>query len=518
MPRMRIDKLGELGLNSDIPPAQLPPNAVTSLANVMTEDLTLRSAPGEVKLFDFDIAPLYHCTYIDPETQDQYIIISDGSDIYAYDMAGNDTDITPEGGWDGGRVTFTVLNGVLVVNSQTDGAFYWPDLESALAALPDWDSTWRCAWIASYRYYLVAGNFVENSTTYYPHLIRWSSSADPGAVPSEWEPSGSNDAGDVILGDSEGEIITSVLVRDSLWIVKEDAVYSLDWVGGQYIMQATKLTGMVGTRIYDGACKLGTGIALFGSNDIHFFDGNSASSLVDQRVRKELFAGRNIIEWRNSKLFSAYPLNWLLVAASMTGADARQKISYILDSNENTWGQKELNYAYGFDLGYVDYDATVPAWQDIATLWDQYQGSWKQGQYDPSERQILCYKSNPDNTAWWLELWTPFYSGDIAGNAITSQAERITIPVEGADGMAMITGVWPELTGDVSAVDFWISAQSAVGGQISYDGPYTITPNQTNYVTPRLTGRFVGWKLKCNQLGYWKLSSLTVNWERAGER
>ena len=143
MPRERIANLGEVGLNTDVAPTLLPANVVTGLNNVVPVNGSLETARGELRLFDLDIEPRYHTAYrsfkFDGLAARQWFIVSDGVDVYAYHLQADGTLITeqitptdddtatgtPEP-WLGGLVSFADLNGVLVINSETNGPFYWP--------------------------------------------------------------------------------------------------------------------------------------------------------------------------------------------------------------------------------------------------------------------------------------------------------------------------------------------------------------------------------------------------------
>ena len=52
MARLRIDSLGQYGLMTDLDPSQAPLNSWSGLRNAMTQDGMLRSAPGDLRLFD----------------------------------------------------------------------------------------------------------------------------------------------------------------------------------------------------------------------------------------------------------------------------------------------------------------------------------------------------------------------------------------------------------------------------------------------------------------------------------
>ncbi|MCH9838184.1 hypothetical protein K0U83_21150, partial [bacterium] len=178
MPRQRIDAIGGVGYNVDANPAELPPPALQKMRNVICRDGMLWQAPGETSAIGpgtgiFGGAdPLYHTTYRDTAGK-WWAIWSDGTVVTAYLMDGSETVVTLASGWVAGRVSFADLNGVLVVNSATEGPWYLPALDGGgllqpLETLPGWDPSWTCELMTAYRYNLVAINMTEG-VSHYPH-------------------------------------------------------------------------------------------------------------------------------------------------------------------------------------------------------------------------------------------------------------------------------------------------------------------------------------------------------------
>jgi hypothetical protein len=527
MPRQRIPGLGTVGLNTDIHPSLLPPETWTRFYNVQTQDGSVRSAIGERKLFDLDIKPLYHTAFVDNGVP--RIIVSDGARVYAYEVAdGTSEDITPGVlDWTAGRVTFTDLNGVLVVNSVSDGPFYWAGTGTALVALPGWDANWRCKEMVAYRYHLVALNMYETVglvTSHYPHKLKWSNSAEEGAIPTLWVAALSNDAGDDLLGETPGEIVTAVLLRDFLAVVKEDAIYSMTWIGGVYVMQTQRLKGGVGTRNAEGVAEVRNQVVTFTTSDLLAFDGQNAISLVDKKVRRGLANAISPDYWAKSVVFAHPQSSTLYVAGVAPGSD-RLTNALAFNWEEGTWSERQLTYGYGFDSTLVNIAVAIPVWDDLDTTpywlpgptWDELlDGPWNKGVYNPSVPDVVVYESNLADDAWWVSILA-LTNTNSDGTPKTCTAERTGIPLEGADGMAMITEVWPEIAGTIP-VRFWVGGQLVDESSPSWDGPYTVTPGQTTSFCPRVTGRFIAIRVESYADGWWSLASLTIHHERAGER
>jgi hypothetical protein len=529
MPRQRIDNLGKIGLNTDVSPYDLPPQAWTRLFNCVTQDGALRSAPGERKLFNLQIKPLYHTGFVGP-TGVQFIVVSDGAKVHAYNMQGVRFDLTPTTDWQSGFVSFTNLNGVLVVNSRSDGPFYWSgDTADKLVVLPGWDTNWRCREMVAFRYYLVALNMTETNVEY-PHKVRWSNSAAEGSLPTLWVAAATNDAGSDLIGETQGPIVGGALVRDALWIVKEDAVYEMRWIGGEFIMQLSRLKN-IGTRLQRGFAPLRGGLVIFTTSDLLFFDGTNSRSLVDMRVRQGLYGSISEELWDFSQVFVHEDSSQLFIQGVEAGF--RQLSSALVwNFEEDTWGHRRLSFGYGMDAVLATVVSGLPTWDELGAVaplvqptpfwipgrsWDeQRDGSWNKGVYQPSVTDVLLYESNDTDTAWWVAL-VAIANTDSDGQPKTCIAERVAIPIEGADGLAMVTEVWPEVRGD-APVEISIGSQMAANDAPIWDAPIAVTPGVTQSITPRLTGRYIAVRVRSQADGRWALGSLTLDWQRAGER
>jgi hypothetical protein len=81
----------------------------------------------------------------------------------------------------------------------------------------------------------------------------------------------------------------------------------------------------------------------------------------------------------------------------------------------------------------------------------------------------------------------------------------------------MIKGIWFDMTFD-GRVQVEVGAQQHVGGPIQWTPPMWFGPGQDPYVDPRITGRYISWRVTTYDMKPWSLAALTIDWERAGER
>lgn len=492
--RQRYDKLGAVGLNTDILPSLLEPGAWTDLYNIACGDGSVRNVYGQSRQMYLPIKPEYHTAYR-RFTGEWLLIVSDGVRTMAVDIFNQAAqDITPlSGGWVGGRVSFATLNSVLVVNSATDGPFYLSvsgNIQNdTLEPLPGWDANWRCKALVAYRYYLVALYMTESGNAF-PHKLRWSNAAEEGAVPTEWVASATNDAGDDLIGETLGGIVGGVVVKDYLYIVKEDAVYAMSFVGGNDVMRVDRMHGGAGTQIPEGFTEMTGGLVACTARDLTLFDGTALTSLSAQRVRKAL---QEIISegyWNQTQVFRHTPSTTLWIGGSAED-DTRLNAALVFDWTAGVWWQKALHYCYGFDA-----IALAPS--------------------DKPLTEIALYESNQADDSWWVSMLDGSDT-DADGVPLLCSAERIGLPIEGADALAMVTQAWLELDSTIPlAVTFGV--QNDPDDTVSWGLPQTWTPGTTRFLTPRVTGRYLAVRVESNAVGNWRLGAITLEWQRAGER
>lgn len=228
-----------------------------------------------------------------------YTIASDpGADAstlgaYSYNVQSNFTGAYYD------RITGGSLNGVLIVNNPVDGLYYWAgDTSIRLRKFP-------------FSYVADAGRPFKNyivqlaptiSGTKYPHDVIWSNAAEPGAIPSSFVASSSNDAGRASLAETGGKLVDCLPLGDILIVYKLDARYAMQYVGGNDVFRFTRLPGSFG--VYERQCVVDTPVGhvfLTQDKDVMVHQGGEARSIADGRMRKWLALKMNPLP--NTRMF-----------------------------------------------------------------------------------------------------------------------------------------------------------------------------------------------------------------------
>ena len=599
MPDLRITP--NKGLNTDIGPSLLGPEYLSFMYNMEVINGSLRAVRGERKLFDLDIQPLYHTAFVDPQGT-QWIIVSNGVSVWAYQIDGTGEDIS-HSDWLGGVVTFCDLNGVLVCNSETDGLYYWPGTGEVLTQWPGpgddqrdwlsgsgapsagtgadgdyywrtdtsdwyeksggawstttggveygwrWDDGWRTQYIDSYRYYLIALGMTEDEAEY-PYKVRWSTSAEEGAIPIQWQILASNEAGSDILGETSGRIIGGKKIRDAYYVVKEDALYSLVWIGGAYVMQLTRLQGTIGTNAPFAFSEFAGSLVVATSTDLLLFDGSRQVSISDNIISRALFNAISEPYWERTRLYFHQPTNTLFVAFVREGAGTLSD-AMLFSTDDSAWGHKALTRGYGFDTAYVTLELEGVTFDSVSTdgrttecdwnseglpincvqtliegwveptgasLWyaertiDELYVTYNKGLYQPSVPDTLIYESDGEG-GWWVSVLALDYTNS-DGTAKECRCERKGLPIEQARGIFLLNELWVEGRGAPWSMSF--GYQGTPDGLVNWTAALEIDPNVGLPYDPIVTGRYLAWKIKSLTPDPWVLDAFTLNWEPAG--
>ncbi|WBC28579.1 virion structural protein [Thiohalocapsa phage LS06-2018-MD04] len=503
MPIQRIEGFGNAGWITDLSPASLPPGAWTECKHTIPHDGKAVRAWDTDPVFDLDIEPRFRFSFRDPSNR-QFLIVGNGTQVFAYNIGtGVGEEITGEEitPYDAvptpvfsDQCSFCAHNGVLCYSTFNHGIFYWPGPGNQLIVFPSvdpgdgsnigwrYDRSWRCTALASFKYYLIALGMSEDGE-FYQHKIRWSASAPDGAVPTEWTATTENDSGDDVLGETAGPILGAQQVQDALWIIKQDGVYSLNYVGGNEVLGNRRLAGELDVSSRDATQEYLGRLVVLSGRDLYSYDGAIMRSLVDQKVRdalNESMAGR----YDRGKIFVDQFVENLWVLGGPTG-DGRHTEALVLDLTTGAWGHQYLNNAY----------ALVSLAERGTSL------------------GVYALESNVANTSWFASKLT---REPTTSQSFISRIARSGIPFEGSPGRAMITEVWPEIQG---SGDFQISVrgQETLSGAMVEDGPYVFSAPGDYHLTPRVSGRFLGYALESNSTTGWEVDNLTFRYEVSGE-
>jgi hypothetical protein len=211
--------------------------------------------------------------------------------------------------------------------------------------------------VRSFKYYLVA---LAGKSLY------WTDAAQPGAIPTTFTASATNDAGQVTLAETNGMLVDCKPLGDVNIVYKEDSIYAQQYIGGNDVFAFTRLPGNDG--LYGRNCVASTPVGhvfLTQNLDIKVHAGGEARSIADGRVKQWLqgqtgFGITNALPANVSVVSNPEKSEvWITFPASGNGNTADTAL--VWNWVDDTWGIFELRVSLSF------LSATVGIWPSSMT-------------------------------------------------------------------------------------------------------------------------------------------------------
>jgi hypothetical protein len=410
-------------------------------------------------------------------------------------------------GWNGG-----ILGSVPIVNNGVDSPQMWTpaDTTQRLQSLTwssgtTWESESKIARvIRPFKQFLVALDTQEGATRY-RQRIRWSHPADSGSVPSTWdEADTTKDAGVHDLEEGGGSVIDCLPLGDTNVIYKDNKTIGMQFIGGQFVFRFYNIfdeTGILTRRCvksFDGKHFVVT------KGDVIVHDGNTFESVINHRMKRDLFALIDATNYDRTFVSPNYQKNEMWICFPKTGSSFAD-MAFIWNYKDNTWTVRDLPDVKHIGYGLVD-QSGADTWDTITDTWDSVDRAWGELAYSPANIKNLMAGA------------TKFYMADNTeqsdGTNITAYVERIGLDFGDPDRLKRITRIWPriECTGDITV---------RVGSQmVSTDGitwkAYTYSVGDDK-IDCDATGRFIGIRVESSTNVGWSVKDLDFEYMMKGK-
>lgn len=359
------------------------------------------------------------------------------------------------------------LNGIVILNSTTEGCYYWGgDTSIPIRKV-----------VGSYiaRVSVPFGNYIVQlaptiSSVEYPFRICWSNAAEPGSVPHNgFTASATNQAGDVDKPEI-GEMVWAQPLGDDLIVYGTKGRLVMRYIGGNDVFQFTKLPGDEG--IY--AARM---VADFPGGHV-FVDRDRHIRVHSGGVTKDISIGRvqNILgRGRTSGGGDAVSISWVV-------SHARQ--------NE-VW------------IGYLDPPVPAGFQSSYALIWNWEDDTWGKALV-ANKNDVISVRSNTNDN---LKLYSTGGSAaavlsildDNATTITGSYIERVGIDAGSADTFKNLQrSRWLIDTVSGYTIVYTVShgSHKFTDTAPTYATGVTYTPGTTDYCNARATGgRYMAVKL-----------------------
>lgn len=492
MPEVEIDDLTSKGVIQDEPAYQLPPEAWSAGINMRSFANGLERLGGKTATLGTNPrsggATPQFVMYVSGPSQPWWLWAS-LTDIFVYDGAA-DTNITRAAGGtysatDAKDWTGTILGGVPILTTREDKPQFWNSYSSGtkMQDLTAWPANTTARVVRAFNPYLIALNITLSGTNT-PHRVKWSSSADPGSLPSTWDPAdATHDAGQTDLADvNSGIILDGAELQGQFYIYKENAVWRQTFIGGQFIFDFKSFletAGLLATR-----CVAMTGDGLkhvFASqDDILVHNGYVTDSILNKRMKRYLFNRIDTSHFDTSFMF-CNPLFEEMWFCYPTQGSSEPNAAIIWNYRYNTLTEA--------DSTMVDFVAASIGTVSVSagTLWSAATGAWN---VDPSpwltaQRRKVVVAKTSNKKLLSLDTGTAndgtTFSGTLqrTGLGIIGR-KRSGEWLEDFETRKMIQRVWPKVSSGTCNVR--IGYQDLPNGAVTWTPYQPFTPSTLAYV------------------------------------
>lgn len=500
-----------LGIILDRSPEEVSPDKWTAGQNVAFADGAAYRVGGYARYADpiSVTTPIFAMNVlVGPES---YWIYCGTTSVYVTDGVTH-YNITPPapsqcqaGDWNG-----CILNGIPVLNNGIDPPFYWNlNTGTPCARLPGWPAGAKCKVIRATKYHLMALNITEGSTNY-GSQVWWSNGAQAGSLPTEWTPTASNDAGDVVCGDSPGVILDGLPLRDMFIVYKGFSTYVMQYVAGQYVFTTRKLFDNLGVQTANCAIEVGGMHYVFSGTDVVKHDGQSWASVADEQVKRTLIKSINPARLKLCCV-TARILNDQLWVCIPEAAALYLTKAYVFDMVNGDWGLRDLPNVATVNRGIVgdtgagnSYDSDPNSFDSDITFFDQQS-------YSPTQDSIIM----TDPTLARL------YNVDITdmadGAPVFAFLERVGAQVGDYAMHKVVTGIVPRIEGTPGEVlTFRLGGQEWFDKPVVWSDPVDFVIGTDYKVDSIVEGRLLSIRIQGTTAGAWKLYRYGLLFEHVG--
>lgn len=514
MSKFPVTACGSAGVVKDIGIPNLPPAAWTDASNIRFLDGSAYQFLGHGQVYN---TPSFAPQYLMPvyvagvrywlyaTATKQFVVTNTGGTSVHTDIS----HATPRAGvvnqWSG-----TVFGGIPVMTAGDASTIpmYWDqDLTHKFVDLTAWPAATYCKCIKGFKNLLVAAN-ITKGTTNYPFMVKWSSLADPGSLPTTWDiTDATKEAGEFDVGDGQDPIIDILGLKDSLIVYKESSTHAISFIGGQFVLASRKVFGMSG--IMNKNCAVDVDafhFALTGS-DIVVHDGYNATSILDKTTRRYFFQDIDVDNRALAFCFINPFLSEIFVAYPSIGATSCNK-ALVYNFKDKTVSFRSLPNVNHARYGPVD-NSLGGTWNSDSDPWDSDLTAWNGPDYTPDTVRVMMGSSD-------VKLYMLDASASFDGAMPVAYLEKRGIDFGVPEYRKLITEIRPRIYGN--------NGQTVIIKIGFSDDPYadptytstTFTIGASIKVDCLVSGRYMSIRFETGSAFTWRLDDYQIIFQVEG--
>ena len=504
MPQVIVPAAGQYGFIPDQPTQELPVNAWSDVENIRFRNGCAERVEGHAPIFSTPSVVPYHLAPYQTNAK-KYIVHCGLAAVFADDgtTRSNITGTAPTGTatdfW-----TDAVLGGVLLLNNGVDVPTFWAGT-GTLASLPGWNAAWRCKSLAAFKNFAVAVG-ITKSGAHYPHMVKWSDAADPGAAPASWDEADATKlAGEQEIAETPDLIVDQLVLGDALLIYKERSVYAMRFIGGTQVFEFRRVPGNYGMLARGCAAVTPMGHCVLANGDVVLVDGvNEPKSILSERAKRWLFSSQiDSANYVKSFVVSNPSRAEVWICYPEVG-ETNCTRALVWNWESNTFGVRELPNVTHACAGLVDYSA-ANSWNTDTDVWANDSSLWNQDEFTPADPRLVLASTQPN-------LFLADAGNSFNGVGVEARLERAGMAFDAPEQVKLIRSVIPRIDAPAGTV-----LQISVGGAMDaetlpiWGQPVTYTVGSSYKADAFAVGRFLALRIQSTSGAKWRMKSFSLD-------
>lgn len=403
---------------------------------------------------------------------------------------------TQDDRWTGGA-----FSGNLVLNNGVDLPQYWDGTAAKLRNLTGWNPAWKCDVMVPFKQYLVSLGITKSGAKY-PHMVKWSAAALPGAIPTSWDETDvTRDAGELDLAETPDLLVDALPLGDMLIVYKERSMYALRFIGQPFIFQVQRLPGDVGMMARGCGANTPLGHVVLTSGDVVLVTPQGPQSIADGKVRRFIFNNIDANNFRRAFVCTNPQKFEVLVCFPVNGS-AYCNMAAVWNWATQTWGLRDLpNATYGAS-GQIS-NSVSTTWATDTETWALDATTWNENEYAPGEARLMF------STPTAIRAFDVGTSDD-GSTQITGSLERVGMYFDDASTVKLLRGIRPRIDAPNGAqVTVQAGAAMTPDSAPIWSDPVTFTAGSDFKADTFSQGRYLAIRLSCNRP--WRIRSLDLD-------